>query len=185
MIRINLLPVESIKKEGFKDTGLMLIIGVVVLVLVVFGLYFVKKNTLANLNKEIAETEAELIRYQAVVAKVAELKAERAILTNKSNVINGLVGNRLLYPKFMELFASLVPDKVWLTSLNTSSENNNLKLNISAIAFDNYAIADFMTNLQDAKIFSSVELGAITGSGQGKERTFSFSLTVNYQGPGI
>ncbi len=185
MIRINLLPVESIKKEGFKDTGLMLIIGVVLLVLVVFGFYFVKKNTLSKLNKQIIETEAELVRYQTEVARVKELETEKATLTNKSNVINGLVGNRLLYPKFMELFASLVPDKVWLTSLSTSSENNNLKLNISAISFDNFAIADFMTNLQDAKLFSSVELGAITGSGQGKERTFNFSVTVNYQGSEI
>ncbi len=185
MIRINLLPVESIKKERYKDTGLLLIVAVSVFILAVFGFYFVRNHTLSALNKQISETEAELVRYQAEVARVEELEREKATLTSKSNVINGLVGNRLLYPKFMELFVSLVPDRVWITSLSTSSENNTLKLNISAIGFDNYAIADFMSALQDAKVFSNVELGSITASGQGRDRTSNFSLTVNYQGPGI
>lgn len=182
MIRINLLPQEFFKKEEAKQFGLLIVVVAGSLVILVVGFFFWRKATLNSLITQIAETQAELDKYQAEVARVEELERQKSTLAGKLNVIDGLVGNRLLYPKFMETFVGLIPDKVWITGLNTTSEGNKLKLNINAVSFDNYAIADFIINLQEAKVFSGVELGGITASGEGKDRTLSFTLTADYQG---
>ena len=54
----------------------------------------------------------------------------------------------------LDEFSLLIPDKVWIKSLNNSGD----KLVLEGLAVDNTVIAEFMKKLQGSQHFSDVEL---------------------------
>jgi Tfp pilus assembly protein PilN len=183
MIRINLLPREIYVQDARRQ---LRFIGVAVLSSVLVGLLLIYGWQLNIKRREEArnvELSAELRKYQAIVDQVAELEQTRNLLRARRDVIRQLLVGRLIYPKFFEDFMSLLPSEVWVASMSTSLDPQGvMTVTMSAQSLSNFAIADWLTNLQSSPLCSEVKLGAISTQeqGEGKAPVLSFGMSFKY-----
>jgi len=183
MIKINLFPKELEKKVAVREKKFLLS-GIVLLVVAGFsGLYFLKVAQYVRFKKQLRKVEKELVLLETIVKKVDEIEKSKEALSKKLEVIQSLMGNRLMYPQLLEDLARIVPSRVWLNSLKTKSESDFLTISIEASAIDNYAIADFITKLGEGSNFSKVELTKITSKKrkEGEEVIRNFGVTCEYR----
>jgi type IV pilus assembly protein PilN len=183
MIKINLLPKEIEKKVTLREKKFLLSIIVLLLGGGFLGLYFLKVAQYTRLTKRVRGEEKELSLLETIAKKVDEIEKSREALAKKLEVIESLMGNRLIYPQLLEDLARIVPSRVWLNSLVTKSESDFLTITIDACAINNYDIADFITKLNETKNFSKVELSRITSEKrkEGEEVIKRFGVTCVYK----
>jgi type IV pilus assembly protein PilN len=185
MIRINLLPPEIHIAEVRKQmSALGGIAGglVVVLLLAFWGSRALKAN---NLEGELKKANEELAKYQAIVDKVNQLEQTRNQLKARRDVIQTLLKGRLLFPKFFEDFMRLLPDEIWISNLSSSPDPKQagaMTVSVSAQSTSNFAIADWLTNLQASPYVSEVNLGTISAdeAAEGRAPVLSFTLRFRY-----
>lgn len=182
MIKINLLPKEVEKKVAIREKKFLFSIIIILVVGGLLGLYSLKLAQYTGLKKKVKRVEKELSLLETIVNKVDEIEKSKEALAKKLEVIQSLMGSRLVYPQLFEDLARIVPSRVWLTSLVTKSESDFLTVNIEASAIDNYAIADFITKLSEDENFSKVELSNITTKKEKEEIvTKNFGVNCEYR----
>lgn len=183
MIRINLLPPEvhaaAVRKQMSVLGGILG--GLAVLGMLGFwGTRLVRAN---ELEKQLEDANVELRKLQDIVDRVNQLEQTRNQLQARRDVIRQLVKGQLVYPKFFEDFMALIPSEVWLTNMNTNSDPSGA-MNITATAqsLSNFAIADWITNLQKSPLCSNVNLGTISTQEVGEDMPpiLSFSVSFRY-----
>lgn len=185
MIRINLLPPEYEAAQARKEQ--QFIFGtsgglVVVLLLLFWGL---KVRQAAALEEKIAEAEADLRKYQTIVSQIEQAEADKQRLSAKRDVIRTLNRSRLVYPVFFEDFLPIVPSDVWVTSIQITEQGGQMKVAMAANALSNFALATWLTNLQQSTHFSGVELGPIAyAPSEAGPPTLNFNLGCFYQHQG-
>lgn len=181
MVRINLLPKELIKREEVKRIGILLGLGIGLVVCIFMGAYLLKMFTYKRYMSRINKVDRRLSELQAVVGEVERLERSKQMLDKKMDVIRNLVRNRLMYPHLMEELTELLPVRVWLTSVSTTrSMGDVVSMGIDGVSFDNYAIADLITNLESSKTFSKVELTSINAITVESNKVLSFKIICEY-----
>ena len=182
MIKINLLPKEIARKVTIREKKFLLSFIIILAVGGFLGFYFLKLGQYTRIKKKIKRVDKELSLLETIINKVDEVELSKEALGKKLDVIQSLMGNRLLYPQLFEQLAMMVPSRVWLTSLVTKSESDFLAITIEAQATDNYAIADFITKLSEAENFSKVELSSIITKKWKEEAVIkNFGVTCEYR----
>lgn len=181
MIRINLLAPENIKKEEPKEIIALAVMVVLLFCAVGIVNYVMKISEYARLESKITMTERELNKYESIVKQVETLQATKAVLETKKTVISNLMAGRLTYPVFMEQLLQLMPQNVWLKTMNTVTQGEGMRVDITAEALDVYSIADLVTALSSNPDFSNVELGAINTTADPKMPTSNFTMTFQYK----
>jgi Tfp pilus assembly protein PilN len=183
MIKINLIPPEALEKEKKKKFIILGILGGSVFVALAIIFLLLRLAALRIVTARQIYLEAESKRYQVIVDEVNRLKSFSATLESKKNIIESLMKGRLLYPRFMEFFMTLLPPEIWITNMDTTSNSGGLNLTISCISYSNFAIADFVASLEASKRFTSIELGAISTAETGDKgiETYTFQLTCGYR----
>jgi Tfp pilus assembly protein PilN len=181
MIRINLLPREIYAKrqlEQLKMIGLLLA-GVVVLAVAAFSYLQIQKE--AKVDQEIGDAKRELVKYQEIDNRVRELDSARGQLSSQRSVIEQLLTGALIYPRFFEDYISLLPSEIWVTSVNTQmNAAGGLEVTANAQALSNFAIADWLTNLQTSPLCSNVKMGAISGTEESDASPALYSFTMSF-----
>ncbi|MFN3966622.1 MAG: PilN domain-containing protein [Endomicrobiia bacterium] len=182
MIRINLLPPEAIKREAEEKTIILVALGATLILTLGIVVFLFRVTVERTLSYKLSNLEKELKEYQTAVNEVKKLKDITKTLETKKNLIENLKKSSLIYPKFMEKFLSLLPPQIWLISFYTTSNPNGFTVTITCSSYDNFAIADFIYNLESSPEFSGVELGNITSSvsSSGLE-IFNFQLKFEYK----
>lgn len=186
MIRINLLP-EIYAKKAAARVKILMIGGVAGLVVALFvGTFFMRVAKLKKLEKEISSIQVELDDLQPIVKKINSLNKQKKNMNNKIDVIEELLKLRILYPVFMEDFAGIIPPKVWIKALSTKTSGENLGLDMSVLAMDNYAAADFLNALELSDKFSAIKfagLSTVSMKGEALEiRTFNIDCNYSFSG---
>ncbi|HBU69173.1 MAG TPA: hypothetical protein DEE98_02195 [Elusimicrobia bacterium] len=182
MIKINLLPPESIKKEERKEIFILAYGVLAIFVLIGLVKYGFKLSFYNSIQTRTAAAEQELGKYESIVKQVDALQATKTGLETKKNVISSLMADRLVYPVFMQKVMELLPSNVWFKSLSTNmSPGGLINVTLEADALDNYGIADLITALSTDGNFSGVELGPINTNTSAKTQTSSFRLTFSYK----
>ena len=182
MIKINLLSSANIRKEERNDILILAIIAMLIVSAGLASLYFVKFNAYNVVKIRISQTEAELAQYVSIVKQVDELEATKNTLETKRNVITTLRAKGLMYAHFLDDLISVIPSRVALRSMQTKAVSDKiLSVNISGEAGDNYAIADFITELGIKGYFNNIELGAITSTQTNETSISTFQLKFTYE----
>ena len=178
MIRINLLPYrESRKKESIlRQINIFLaVFFIVFVILLYYSIYLGKK--IDDLNTNIKNTKIMLTQAETKAKKVDQIKNELEKLGHKTDVIKSIEMNRRAPVILLENMAKMVAEntsnstsdasagndnkpvkRLWFTSFEASGE----KINIKGIAMDNKTIADFMSRLEESKLYKNVNLKTIT-----------------------
>jgi type IV pilus assembly protein PilN len=185
MIRINLLPPEYEAKQR-SDEQRIIFGGFAGIVVFILGLFWWSQKMRANsLAEEVTKSEATLNEYKATIAQIEQIERDKGRLLKKRNVIRELNRSRLIYPVFFEDFLPIVPADVWLTNLNFSEQGDQIALDMNCGATSNFALATWLTNLQQSTHFSNVELGPISytkSDTQGTTLSFNIKCSYRHQG---
>ncbi len=196
MIRINLLPYRAArKKENIrKQIGIFFLsLLVVVAILLFYNMRLQKK--IHVLNEKIAENKTMLAKYEKQAKEVDRIKKAFNNLENKTKVIKNLETTRndavLLLDNMTKLVAehtlsSSGPDslsdkdntpvkRLWFT--NFEAKGNNI--GIKGIAMDNKTVADFMTRLENSKLYKNVNLKTLKQQKTAKLNLKSFDINCD------
>lgn len=178
MIRINLLPPE-ISEEKVKKRQMELFVGAIILVLVILLLIYVGKlRQLGAVEKQIGETETALQTESAIVTQVESLQLSQNVLNRRMNIIKELVKNQFTWVEILDEMNECLPKEIWLTSLSSSETGFQKALTFTGVAFNNFAVADFITALDNSKYFTDVELTSLDeGPEIEKVKTMQFVIT--------
>lgn len=155
MIRINLLPVRATKKkETVRQQISIFVVSVVIAALIVMAVFSVTLAKISSANKEIEESEKDLLKLKAKIGEIDNIKKLQEAVKKKLDVLNALRKEKMGPASRMAKLSDAVPDKLWLTKYAESGDN----IAISGIAFNEDLIAEFIRNLQASKDFTNVEL---------------------------
>jgi type IV pilus assembly protein PilN len=168
MIRINLLPYrESRKKESIlRQINIFLVVFFIVFVILLYYTIWLG-NKIGDLNTKIQNTKTLLTQAETQAKKVDQIKNELEKLGHKIDVIKNIEMNRRASVLLLENMTKMVAEadsdnkpvkRLWFTNFDASGR----KVNIKGIALDNKTIADFMSRLEDSKLYKNVNLKTIT-----------------------
>lgn len=181
MIRINLLPFRAArKKENIRRQ-----ISIFVLMFAFTAVTLVYYNgtlndKLTTLETEIQAKKQELATYQKAIREIQQIKKRLGDLQNKTKIINQLNLNRDLPLSFLDSINDLIIEKrMWLTNLRLNSRN----ISIKGIALDNKTVADFMTRLEDSKLYTNINLQTVNQKTIRKYNLKSFDISCQRAAP--
>jgi type IV pilus assembly protein PilN len=128
----------------------------VVIVAVWFNVILSGKIT--SLNKKIADTKAQVEKYNKINKEIEDIKKKLDILNKKIEVIKSLDLTRKAPVELLTDMSRLVVEKqMWLTEIEEKSE----KFKVVGIALDNPTIAEYMTRIESSPVYSDVKLLSI------------------------
>lgn len=186
MIRINLLPPEYEAAQRKKEQQVLFggAGGVLLAILMLF--WFAKKSTASNLEGKINKAQAELNQYQTIIAEIEQIENDKRRKQERLDVIKELNRSRLLYPVFFEDFIPIVPGDIWITNMNlTEAGSNQMSLKFNCNASSNFALASWLTNLEQSPHFSNIILGPISYAKDADgvmKLTFNLDCSYRHQG---
>jgi type IV pilus assembly protein PilN len=186
VIRINLLPPEFDAAQAKREQQVLFGGAGAAIVLILACVWIFQARRAAALEVKIVNAQAELAKFQAIVSQIEKIEQDKARLTAKREVIRNLNRSRLVYPVFFEDVLPIVPSDVWVTSIQLVEQGASMKVSMNAQALSNFALATWLTNLQQSRHFSNIDLSAISYSSMSDTgiQTLSFSISCQYQHQG-
>jgi len=156
MIKINLLPQEERRRRA--PTSPLVLLPPLGALLLAGGMgygWWWLHSEIGGLQDGIQRTQVELKRYEELAKQVDQYKNEKKVLEEKIKVIHTLVAAQSGPVRLLDEVSRALPNEVWLTGMSRTGK----KLDISGVAFSNFSLASFMTNLSKASTFiASVDL---------------------------
>ena len=181
MIKINLLPRDMQREEGAKKQTQVAVLSIILVICLLLVWYVSLYSSLIKKQKEQEDVEQELEKVSVLVAAVEQKKLQKEALDRKWGVVEKLLQGRFKWAMIMDELQKSLPKSVWLTSMQgTKTEAGNL-ITINGVSFDHFAIADFVTSLEDNEYFENVELLNITeasGGDKNTRTTLNFNVTM-------
>jgi type IV pilus assembly protein PilN len=179
MIKINLLPVEERGRQEDQRSGLWIILGLssvgAVCLLLLFA-YSMQSRALSDLRGEVATLEALQAKYRPMIERVNQLTQERRELEAKLAVIDELDAERSFRVRLLEDLNRKMPRYAWLTKF---TESGGSSAEIQGKTFSNLVVSDFMTSLEDSRLYDAVDL-SVTKKGEiGEREVVEFRLTAS------
>ena len=177
MIRINLLPYrEERKKENILRQLNVFLFAFVVVFAILILINVRLSYKVKTLNAKIKNTKTMLAKAETKSKKVDQIKKALERLNQKTEVIRNIEKNRRASVLLLENMTKMVAEntsvspagasensdnkpvkRLWFTSFQAKGDN----INIHGIALDNKTIADFMSRLEDSKLYQNVNLKTI------------------------
>jgi len=146
MIRINLLPVKTSRKQ---EAGRQQLILFVLAIAVTLGgnayAWQVRSAEQSRLQAQVNRTQAQIKELDKVIAEVKDINSKETELNTKLDALKTLKKNRAGPVKVLDALQSAVPKKVWLAKL--SEKGGAMELSGKAISQDD--LAEFMSALQN------------------------------------
>ncbi len=160
MIRVNLLPREGKTQRKpamtFKVGDLVVPVAMLAAAgLVIAGTAVSQRMRIANLDKSIADVEAQSRALAPQIERVQRLAQERAELDLRLGIISRLEKGRTQSVRLMDELARCVPDHLWLTG---ATQDAGSGLQLEGVTYSNLVVSDFMSRLERSPMFAGVEL---------------------------
>ncbi len=159
MIRINLLPYrEKRKKENIRRQVSIFALSFVFFLIALYFVQSLLSGKIERMRAGIAATKAELAKYEQINKEIDEITKKLDILQKKTAVIQNLQLERHKAVELMDMLTrAIVSKRMWFTRLAAGNDT----VSIDGIALDNKTVADFMTNLENTRFFTAVNLKSI------------------------
>jgi len=183
MIRINLLEEQrgtqrtaAVSVPSLPQENLLFYVlqGLIPLVaILVIGGWAMKNNaTISQLNDDIAHEKAELERLKAVIELNNQLEKKRDLLRRKIEVISKLKRNQDVPVRMLDNLSRNLSEFLWLTDTKVKGR----VLELRGRAQNEYAVAQFMRNLQNSTYFEKLKPKEIKQS----RGVYDWTLSVSF-----
>lgn len=155
MIKINLLPRAARRRRvTVSRTGLLSVVGLVVVLGAMFYLWWYTSNQVERLRVDLDKAQAELKDLTEAKKKVEQFEQRKKLLEERNGAIEKLAAQQSGPVQLMDELSRALPEKVWLTSVAKTGN----KLVIQGFAFTDFDVAALMTALGKAPMIQNVEL---------------------------
>ena len=156
MIKVNLLPFRAArKKENIRRQVSIFFLLIVFVVLCMYYYNISLNNKINDYNVKIENIRNEISKYNKITKEIADIKNRLDVLNKKTGVIKKLDLNRKEPVRLLDTMTSVViPKQMWFTNLEAKED----VVTIKGFALDNKTVADFMTHIEESKLFESVNL---------------------------
>ncbi len=204
MIEVNLLP--GGKKRGSRGSGLSFklpsveaaprdpwVLGSALVVLLAVAvsayLYLTTSGTHGELTVSLEEAVSDSARYADLIEQNDALLARRDSIAQRVSIIQEIDGDRYTWPHIMDEVARALPDYTWLEQVLQISAGDPLSIRISGRAGNNFAVTQFMENLEASLFLRNVELirteQVVETIGGVSRIVNQFELNVEYERPPV
>lgn len=171
MAQINLLPWrEELRKQKQTDFLVSLIAGVVVTVVIMFGVRLTYEGIIDNQNKRNAYLQSEISALDKKIREIKELEKTKSRLISRMEVIQKLQSSRPAVVHMFDQLAKTVPEGVHLTNFTQSGN----RLLVQGNAQSNARVSAYMRKLEQSPWLKGTNLSII----QAKGSFNGFNLTV-------
>lgn len=159
MIKVNLLPFRTArKKENIRQQVSIFLLSIIFVALSMYSYNISLNNKINEYNVKIENIKNEVAKYDKIVKEIADIKNKLGVLNKKTSIIKNLGLNRKEPVRLLDTMTfTVIPKRMWFTNLEAKEKIVTIK----GIALDNKTVADFMTRLEDSKLFVSVNLTTI------------------------
>ena len=127
----------------------------------------------AALEEEIVKARLEADRLKSIIEEVKEYEDKKASLESKIQLINNLKTNQKGPVRLMDEISKALPDLVWLTSLDVSSNQISMK----GKTLSPNAVATYLENLKKSPFFAEPVFKSL-GRDAGNSGTYSWEMTL-------
>lgn len=182
MIRINLLPIRTTKRqEAVRGQILFAAVGAGVLVGLLIFVHGVMVARVASAETEVQELQTQVDQMKAIAAQAEQAEKLKGELEKKLDVIKRLKANRAGPVHLLDELADATPEKLSLTTMD--EEEGKIKL--AGIAVSNEVISQFLSNLEQSTFFDDVYLNSIEQTTKDGVPVKVFSITARMVVPGL
>lgn len=205
MIEVNLLPGGKKRSSGrgFSLSGISLpsfgggggvpgdpyVLGAIgagiVAVLVMGWLYLGVSGDREEVQVALDEAVQDSVRFADIIERTNQLTARGDSIGQRVAIIQDIDAGRYVWPHIFDEVARALPDYTWLTEL-TQVQADPIQLRISGRAGSNFAVTNFMRNLEASDFMRRVRLErseqGLAESG-GQDLIYLFELTVDFSPP--
>jgi type IV pilus assembly protein PilN len=156
MIRINLLPFRAARrKENIRQQVSMFFLTLVFFILALIYFTLQMNQRMARVEADIGGVNSQIKMYKEKADRVTQIIKNLAVLEQKFQIVKTLEARRWEPVTLLDAMTTLVvPERMWITSIKTGDTT----VTLNGIAFDNKAVADFMTRIEASPLFSGVDL---------------------------
>lgn len=198
MIKINLLKNRSIASGGDTTYAITVDQGggseaqkealIKIMLMAVFSviLVFIENSNISDLKKEqfvytsqLQEIQGKIAKLKEEAGKLAEFEKESKELEDKMKIMKALSKTRLKELKALDFLQTIMPERVWLSSLDYSNEKFSLK----GLALTDDDLTDLIQSLDKSSFFTDVVLlqAREQTSKDGTLKVFEMTTTIEGQ----
>ncbi len=160
---------------------------VVALVAITAYLFFATTSRQSELSVAIEEAVSDSARYADLIEQNDALMARRDSIAQRVSIIQEIDSDRYVWSHIMDEVARNLPDYTWLTTLMQVSLGEDLQFRIEGRAGNNFALTQFMENLEASLFIRNVDListeQVIETAGGGSRLVNEFILEALYDQP--
>jgi type IV pilus assembly protein PilN len=132
---------------------------VVLLAVVVSGfLYLTTSGRHEDLTVNIEAAVADSARYFDLIEQINSLNARRDSIAQRVGIIQEIDEDRYVWPHIMDEVARALPDYTWLLEILQVSGGEPLRFRVGGQAGNNFAVTQFMENLEVSPFIRNVDL---------------------------
>lgn len=153
--------------------------------LLVGWLFFSTSATSKNLEFKIDQARQDSTRYAAVIKSIKHMEARRDTIAQKLQVIQKIDAGRYIWPHIMDEISRALPQYTWLTQVRALGKDSTgtPTFEIVGRTGTNFALTEFMKDLEASPFIKNVTLKATEQIIEGKSQVYSFTLQASYEQP--
>ena len=88
------------------------------------GLYYVEHGKVATAEANLEETQAETVRLQREINKLAYVTETQQALAAAQATVQLTLGNEVRWSQYLHDISLVIPDDVWLTQVNVTQNTD-------------------------------------------------------------
>jgi type IV pilus assembly protein PilN len=155
MLQINLLPVREVRKRFETRQIVLQQVLVLILTAAAIGAFHTRLSSrIERTQGRIHQMDKDIAQFKPQIEQVEGFKKKKKELEKKIEVIETLDRQRRGPVRILAELSDRIPDRVWLTSLET----NGSQVKLAGESLDNELVAIFVRNLGESKYFGDVDL---------------------------
>jgi Tfp pilus assembly protein PilN len=192
-MRVNLLPGEIRERERIRRRGgAVAVVGVLVLA-ALGAFYFLQQMRLNDLERDLAEQQAENDRLRGEIAGLQEFDQQQRELAASEDLLNTLLADEVRWSGVLRDISLVIPGQTWLTTLNaqitqeaeaTAQPAEGPSGLIGQISFNGFglshrAVALWLTRLEDVEGFANPWVSTSQKTEIGLQEVVQFTSTTD------
>lgn len=164
-ININLLPKEIIEKRKTESRFVYFVFVFSALVIVLAVIYTVNFLRISAQTREIEQLKAENVRYEKAISEIQSYEVRKKELERRETLLATATSGEVTWSRFLNNVSLIVPNEIWLTSLQLNPES--ISFSASALASPDAAykpVAKWLVHLAELKSLSEIQLSSLSKS---------------------
>lgn len=124
------------------------------------------------------------VRFADLIARTGQLTARRDSIGQRVAIIQEIDAGRYVWPHIMDEVGRALPDYTWLRSI-VQLQEDPLQIRVGGQAGSNFAITNFMRNLEASPFLRGVvlERSEQVQAEDSDDIIYEFEVTVNFEAP--